>query len=116
MARERTSGWVGWIWFAATMSVLVGAFNIIDGLVALFNDTWFVVGANNLLAFDFTTWGWIHLVIGVLQVIGGVALFGGRTWAQALVCVLVVINAIAQLVFLPAFPVWSTLVIAMDVI
>lgn len=116
MERQRTTGWVGWIWFAATMSVLVGAFNVIDGLVALFNDTLYVVGANQLLAFDFTTWGWIHLIIGALQVIGGIALFGGRTWAQVLVCVLVGINAITQLVFLPAFPVWSTIVIALDVV
>jgi len=116
MAEQRTTGWVGWIWFAAVMCVLVGVFNVIDGLVALFRDTLYVVGANGLVAFDFTTWGWIHLIIGALQVIGGIALFGGRTWAQALVCVLVGINAVTQLVFLPAFPVWSVLVIAMDVV
>jgi hypothetical protein len=115
MAQQRT-GWVGWVWFAAIMSVLIGAFNVIDGLVALFQNTLYVVGQNQVLAFNLTTWGWIHLIVGVLQVIAGCALFTGRTWARVTVGVLVVINAIAQMAFLPVYPVWSLLVIALDVI
>lgn len=113
MAGQRTTGWVGWIWFAAMMTVLLGVFNVINGLVALFGDHVFLVG-NNLVAFDFTVWGWIHLGIGVLQLIGGFALFGGR--GRVLVSLLLIVNAVVQMAFLPVYPVWSILVIALDVI
>jgi hypothetical protein len=115
MAQQRT-GWVGWVWFAAIMSVLIGAFNVIDGLVALFQKSLFVVGQNQVLAFNLTTWGWIHLIVGALQVIAGCALFSGKTWARVTVGALVVVNAIAQMAFMPVYPVWSLLVIALDVI
>ena len=113
MAGQRTTGWVGWIWFAAMMTVLLGVFNVIDGLVALFNDKLFLVG-NNLVAFDFTVWGWIHLAIGVLQLIGGFALFSGR--GRVLVSLLLIVNAVVQMAFLPVYPMWSILVIALDII
>lgn len=114
MAGQRTTGWLGWIWFAAMMCVMLGFFNVIDGLVALFSDRVFVSGQNNLLVFDLTTWGWIHLVIGVLQLAGGFGLFNGRM--RPLVCLLLVVNSIAQMAFLPTYPIWSVLIIALAVI
>lgn len=114
MAGQRTTGWLGWVWFAGGMCVMLGFFNAIIGLVALFNDTLYVAGQNNLLVFDITTWGWIHLVIGVLQLIGGFGLFNGRM--RALVSLLLVVNAVAQMVWLPVYPVWSVLIIALDVV
>lgn len=114
MAGQRTTGWVGWIWFAGGMCVMLGFFNVIAGLVALFNDTLYVAGQNNLLVFDFTAWGWIHLIIGVLQLIGGFGLFDGRM--RGLVGLLLIVNAVAQMAFLPVYPVWSILIIALDVV
>lgn len=93
---------------------MLGFFNAIIGLVALFNDTLYVAGQHNLLVFDITTWGWIHLVIGVLQLIGGFGLFNGRM--RALVSLLLIVNAVAQMVWLPVYPIWSTLIIALDVV
>ena len=110
------TGWVGWIMFAAFMLITVGAFNVIDGLVAIFKDEVFVTTGNRLIAFDLTTWGWITLLFGAAQLLAGVALFRGSGWARPVAVVLVILNAIAQLTFLTAFPVWATIVIAMDVL
>ena len=108
--------WVGWIWFAAAMMVLLGLFNVIEGLVALFNDRFYVVGPQGLLVFNLTSWGWIHLIIGVLAVAAGCALFTGAMWARVTAVVLATVNALAQLAFLSAYPVWGTVVIALDVV
>jgi len=108
--------WVGWIWFAAAMMILLGLFNVIEGLVALFNSRYYVLGPEGLLVFNLTGWGWVHLIIGVLAFVGGFALFTGATWARVLAVVLATVNAVAQLVFLSAHPVWATIVIALDVL
>jgi hypothetical protein len=113
--RERT-GWVGWVYFAGTMLVLLGTFNIIEGLVALFNDQFYVPTRQGLLVFDLTTWGWIHLLVGGLAVIAGVGLFTGAMWARVFGVILAGVNAIAQLAFLSAYPVWAVVVIALDVL
>ncbi|WP_291410396.1 hypothetical protein [Actinophytocola sp.] len=107
---------MGWIWFAAVMMVLVGTFNAIYGLVALFEDTYFTATSQGLLVFDLTQWGWIHLIVGAAAVIAGFALLIGATWARVLAVVLAVLNAIAQLAFMSAYPAWSLIVIALDVL
>jgi hypothetical protein len=113
--RERT-GWVGWVYFGGTMLVLVGIFNVIEGLVALFNDQFYVPTRQGVLVFDLTAWGWIHLIVGGLAVIAGVGLFTGAMWARVFGVILAGVNAIAQLAFLSAYPVWAVVVIALDVL
>jgi hypothetical protein len=110
------TGWVGWIWFAAMMLVLNGFFNALDGLVALFNNDVYAVGKKGLVTFNFTTWGWIFLLLGILQVVIGVMLIQGRMWARIVAMILVMLNAFAQIAFITAFPLWSIVVIALDVI
>jgi len=116
--RERTgpSLWVGWLWFASVMMVMVGLFNVIFGLVALFRDEYYVTGPNGLLLFDITGWGWIHLIIGAVAVAAGFALLSGAVWARATAVLLAGLNALAQLAFLPAYPAWSLIAIALDVV
>lgn len=108
--------WVGWIWFAATMMLITGAFNVIEGLVALFKRQYYVVGPESLLVFDLTRWGWIHLIFGGLVVLTGLGLFTGDVRARVAAVILLALDAIAQLVFVTVHPVWSTIVIAFCVI
>jgi len=98
------------------MMILLGLFNAIEGLVALFYNTFYVVGPERLLVFSLTAWGWVHLIIGVLVFIAGCALFTGAVWARAVAVVLAALNALTQLVFLSASPVWGVIVIALDVL
>ena len=115
--RAEPTGWVGWIIFAGTMLVILGIFHAIQGLVALFNDSVYLVGPKGLVInVDYTAWGWIHLIGGIIVVLAGVALFAGKMWARILAVIVAVISAIINVVFLPAYPIWSTMMIAIDVL
>lgn len=110
------SGWVGWTLFAAVIMLLVGAFHVIQGLVALFKDEYYVVGTSGLvLNISYTAWGWIHIVGGAIVVAAGVALFTGKMWARVLGTAMACVSAIVNVGFLAAYPVWSAMVIFMDV-
>jgi hypothetical protein len=115
-SRRRITGWVGWIYFAAVIMIIVGSFNVIDGLVALFKDEVYVQTKRGLVVFDFTSWGWILLIIGVFQLLVGFALWTGAFWARVTAIALVVLNAIAQITFITAFPFWSLTVIILDIV
>ncbi|RBM24195.1 hypothetical protein DI005_01195 [Prauserella sp. PE36] len=108
--------WTNWIGFAAVLMIVTGAFNVIAGLVALLNEDYYAVGPQGLLVFDLTAWGWIHLAAGALVLVTGLALFTGKAWAGVIAVVLLGLNAIAQLAFLPVAPLWGVLVIALDVV
>ena len=110
------TGWAGMVIFAGTLLLLVGGFNVIYGLVALFKDQVLAVTKAGLVAFDVTTWGWITLIIGIIQILVGFGLFGGRSWAIVAGVVLAVLNGFNQIAFLQAQPVWSTIIIAIDVL
>ena len=115
-ARRTPSAWVGWVVFAGTMAVIVGIFTAIQGLVALFDDQYFVVAKGELLLLDFTAWGWIHLLVGLILVLVGFGIIRGAPWGLVAGVVLAGVNAILQLGFLAAYPVWSILIIALDVV
>lgn len=101
------TGWVGWIYFAALMLVFNGIFQMIAGLTALLNDKFYVVKDSTLVAFDITTWGWLHLAIGLFVVCTGIALFSGSTWARVVAIVATSLVFIAQFAFIGVYPIWS---------
>jgi hypothetical protein len=114
---DTPSGWAAWVVFGGVMLILVGIFHVVQGLVALLNDDFYLVGKNGLvLNFDFTTWGWTHLVLGILVGLTGVGLLAGNTAARVVGVVLAVLSALVNLLFITAYPAWSVLVIALDVI
>ena len=115
-AGRTPSAWAGWVVFAGTMAIIVGVFNIIQGLVALFDDQYFVVASGDLLVFDFTAWGWVHLLVGVVMVVVGLGIMRGSPWGLVAGVVIAAGNAILQLGFLAAYPIWSILIIALDVV
>lgn len=114
---QEATGWaVGFILFAAIMMIMAGVFQALAGLVAIFENEFYVPTRNYLFQFDATSWGWIHLVIGLLVVLAGWGLLSGRTWARAVAITLALISAIANFAFVPYYPFWSLLIIAIDVL
>ena len=115
--RDEPTGWVGLLYFAGTMAIMLGGFEATMGFVALFRDDYFAVTRNGLLVtMDYTAWGWVHLLLGVIAVAAGIGIFAGQMWARVLGIAIAVVNALANMAFLPAYPIWSVIVIAMDVI
>jgi hypothetical protein len=110
------SRWVtGFAVFGGSMMIVIGIFQIVVGLTAIFEDSFYVLADNYLFGFDVNTWGWIHLALGVLVAAGGVAVLAGQFWARVLGVVLASLSAIANFLFLPYYPLWSMLIIATDV-
>lgn len=110
---QQTSGWaVGWTTFAALMMVMIGFWHAIAGIVAIFEDTFYVMGQEYLFQFDATTWGWIHLILGVLILLAGISLFSGAVWARTIGVILAVVSAIAAFAWLPYYPIWGALMAA----
>jgi hypothetical protein len=110
------SGWaVGGIVFAATVMMIVGMFQIISGLVAIIDDNFYVVSRNYTFNLDTTAWGWIHLILGILLVCTAYGLFARATWAGVTAIVVVSLSAIQNFFFIPYYPAWSIVIIALDI-
>jgi hypothetical protein len=117
MARRTSSAWVGWVVFAAVMAITLGVFEAIEGLVAIFKDQYYLVPSTGLVvSVDYTVWGWVHLVLGVAAVAAGIALLQGRTWGRVVVIGIAGLSALVNLGFLSAYPIWSTIIITLDII
>jgi len=110
------SGWVtGGVIFAAAAMIVIGCFQVIAGIAAIAGDEFFVVTANYTFDLDTTAWGWIHLILGIVILLAGAALFSGAVWAGAVAIVLAILSAIANFFFIPYYPFWSIVVIALDI-
>ena len=113
---ERASGWaVGFVVFAAVMMMLAGGFQTIAGIAAIFEDEFFVVGPNYVYDVDVTAWGWIHLILGVILFAAGAGVLSGATWARVVGITLASLSAFANFFFIPYYPFWSIVIIALDV-
>jgi len=111
------TAWAGWVLFGAMMLVMVGAFQAIVGLTALFKDNYYVVGKSGLLVnVNYTAWGWVHLALGVIAVAAGVGLFTGQMWARILGIGMALVSSLVNLAFIAAYPLWSLTVITLDVV
>jgi hypothetical protein len=113
---DRATSWaVGFVLFAALMMLLAGIFQALQGLVAIFENEFYVATRNYLFEFDATTWGWIHLIVGVIVAFAGWGLLSGRTWARVVAITVAVLSAIANFLFIPYYPFWSLLIITLDI-
>ena len=107
------SSWaVGWAGFAGVMLILIGVMDAIQGLVAIINDEFYVVGREWAFEFDITAWGWIHLIGGVILVAAGFGIFSGSVLARTVGVVAAGLGAIYNFAWLPYAPVWSIVIIA----
>jgi len=113
---NNVSGWVGWVYFAAFMLIAIGFFQTILGFTALLNDEWLVKVGGQLLLLDYTTWGWVHLILGIVSMVAGTGLFNGSTWARIIAIILVLFNFLAQFAFVSVYPLWSIIIMVVDIL
>ena len=114
---QEASGWVvGATIFAASMLMLVGSFHVISGLAAIIENEFFVTTPNYVFELDITAWGWIHLIGGIIVAWAGFGLFNGAVWARTVGVVMAIVSAVANFMFLPYYPVWSIVIIALNVL
>ena len=108
------SGWAfGFAAFAGAIMLMIGIFEAFAGIAAIFNDEFFVVSRNYTFDLDITAWGWIHLILGVIIAFAGISIYSGATWGRAVGIVLAILSAVANFFFIPYYPVWSVLIIAL---
>ena len=113
---QEVSGWaVGFILFAAIMMIMIGVFQALQGLVAIFENEFYVATRNYTFQFDATSWGWIHLLLGLLVAFAGYGLLSGKTWARLLAITLAALSATANFLFIPYYPFWSLLIVTLNI-
>jgi hypothetical protein len=111
------TGWTGYIGFAALMLILIGCFHCVAGFVGIFKDSVYAVPSKQLLvSVDYTTWGWVHLIFGLIAILVAIGMFAGSMWARILAVIIAIVSALGNLAFLDAKPVAATIVIAFDVL
>ncbi|WP_280242440.1 DUF7144 family membrane protein [Nocardia abscessus] len=101
---------------AAIILVTVGLLQLFQGISAVAEDEVFITGVEYVYKFDFTTWGWIHIVLGALIMLIGFALFTGAGWARVSAIVIAALSILANFLWLPYYPWWSVLIIALDIV
>ena len=112
-SRRRVPG-ERWITFAAVLLLVVGAFNVIDGIALIVDDNYF--RPDELLFGDQSTWGWLALIMGAGQILIGFGVFIGNILAQILAVVWAMLNACLHLLAIGAYPAWSIIIMALDVL
>jgi hypothetical protein len=107
----------GWTVFAGMVLVIVGFLDALWGLAAILNDQVVFVGngGHGVMVADVTTWGWVHLILGSIVALTGMALFTGNTTARWVAVFFVTVSAISQIVYFPLAPLWAFLIIILDV-
>jgi hypothetical protein len=106
----------GWIAFAGVMMVILGSLDAFWGLAGILNNEIVVVGGQGALIFDITAWGWVHLILGSIIALTGLGLITGNTAARFAGIFFVGVNAVAQIVWFPAAPLWAFLMIILDTV
>jgi hypothetical protein len=110
------TGWTGWIGFASLMLYLAGFFHVIAGLTALFNDKLYVLTPTTLWTLDITSWGWVHIIGGILAILAASSLLSGNAYGRVFAIIIAVVSAIANLAFIPIYPIWSIMIVVIDVL
>ena len=112
---QRSGAAIGLTVFAGTLMIMIGVFHAFQGVVALLNDTFYIVGPEYVLQFDVTTWGWVHLILGLLVAFAGAALLRGAVWGRTVAVIMACISMVASFVWMPYYPLWSIIIIALDI-
>ena len=105
----------GWVTFASVLLLISGLLHIMEGLVALFNKTAYLITENALVAFDFTTWGWIHIILGIILLTAASSVLVGGYWGRTVGVIVATFSIVASMTFMASYPIWSLVMIAIDV-
>ncbi|HCB03686.1 MAG TPA: hypothetical protein PLZ93_05830 [Nocardioides sp.] len=112
-----TSHWVGWIAFAGVLMLILGTLHALQGLVAIFKDEYFLVSPSGLaVKLDFTAWGVVALITGIIIAVAGLCVMGGQLWARIVGVIVASLSLIGNFAILAAYPLWSIIMIAMDIV
>jgi hypothetical protein len=108
--------WIGLVLFAGLIAIMAGTVQALIGVCALLVDDWFLVGRDGLVVpLDYTVWGWLHVGIGLIFIVAGYGIVTARAWGRMTGIVLAVFSAVVNMLFIAAYPAWSLIVIAFDV-
>ena len=115
--QHRSGAWQGWIVFAGLLLTIIGAFQAIEGLVALFQNDYYAVTRNGLVVhWNYTAWGWIMLVLAAANILAGIGVLRAQTWARIWAILVASLSVIANIGFTSAYPIWALMVIALDIV
>ena len=113
---DRPSGWaIGWTTFAGVMMIVMGGWWIISGLIAIINDSFYVVTQEWIFEFDVTTWGWIHLIFGIIVLLAGFYVFTAAVWARVVGVIMAVLAGLIAFAWMPWYPIWGAIFIAVSI-
>jgi hypothetical protein len=115
MGGDPTPPGAGWVTFAAVMLGLTGLWNLFDGIAAI-SSAHVLVGNANYVFSDLNTWGWIVLILGIIQGIAGLTLLTGSEFGRWFGIVAAGLNAIGQLLYVPVYPFWALAMFSVDVL
>lgn len=114
---EKTySGWTGWIGFAAIMLAIVGIFHMVAGFVALFQNDIYAVTPNAVWMFDYSQWGWIHILGGLLAFVAAGSLAQGHMYGRIIAVLVAAASVVANMAFVPVYPIWSLMMATIGVL
>jgi hypothetical protein len=114
--QKQPNAWaIGFAVFAGVLMIVNGFFQALQGLAAVLQDEFFVLGREYAYSMDVTTWGWVHLVVGTIVALSGFYLFTGNILARTVAVAAAVISMVTNFFYMPYYPVWSLLMIAIDI-
>lgn len=110
------SGWVGWVYFAGILMLVRAFFQAFLGIVALTQSNFYVITPEKLAVYNFTAWGWVHLIVSVILFTAAFSVFVGGMWGRVVGSLMIGLSLVANLIFLPNYPIWSVIAIIIDVL
>jgi hypothetical protein len=114
--RSTATAWsTGFAMFAGAVLIVTGICQALTGIAALFRDQIYVTTPNYIYSFDITAWGWVHLILGAAVALTGLGVIQGQTWARVVGIMLASLSIIANFLFIPHYPIWSLVIIALDI-
>jgi len=111
---KQTTGWSGWAAFAGVFLIIAGVLQAFDGLVALLRPTFYIVTEKGLAVLNYTSWGWIQLILGVIILAAGFAILNGHVWGRVVGVIMAGLSFVANLMFIETYPLWSIILMIID--